>query len=325
MGWHPPGEWRMTGRLRRSASIHTGAHIRLTVKLISLMSTQTHQLESTDLLNSRQFLIAVRRLADSLSYGTDASPFRGSGTEYVQSRIYQPGDPVRSIDWRVTARTRKFHVKEFETPKRLACYLLVDTSASMVVSSTRKSKYALAVHIAGGLAFACLDRISPVAMIAVGERDLKIKPSLSRDKIMQWLYKLRYYTLSEETRLQHRLTELSPQLRSRALLIVLSDLHEPGAIATLKNLAQRHDVAALQLQDPAEIGIRRAGFLRAREAETGRVWATRGRKLGIDQAWLQQELKRGRVDHLLLRTDEPVANRLRHFFKLRGLLGRGAR
>jgi uncharacterized protein (DUF58 family) len=289
------------------------------------MPPPTYQLESTDPLNSRQFLIAVRRLADSLSYGTDASAYRGTGTEFVQSRAYQPGDPVRSIDWRVTARTRKFHVKEFETPKRLACYLLVDTSASMVVSSTPRSKYALAVHIAGGLAFACLDRISPVAMIAVGQRELKINPSLSRDKILQWLYKLRHYTLAEETRLRERLVELTPQLSSRALIIVLSDLHDPTAIASLKNLAQRHDVAAIQLQDPAETGIRRAGFLRAREAETGRVWATRGGRLGIDQVWLAQELKRGRVDHLLLPSDQPVAHRLRHFFKSRGLLGKGAR
>ena len=284
-----------------------------------------YQLDSIDTLDSRQFVMAVKRLADSLSYGTDASPFLGSGTEYVQSRLYQPGDPVRSIDWRITARTNKYHVKEFETPKRMPCYLLVDTSASMTVSSVEKSKYATAVYMAGGLAFACLDRISPVAVMSVGETDLRYTPSLSRDKIMQWLHKLRPYRVTEKTMLQDRLRELGPLLRNRSLIIVLSDLHQPEAIVPLKRLGQQHDVVALQLQDPAEVELRGAGFIRAREAETGRTITTRGRNLGIDQEELKQELKRARVDHLLIPTDQPIAYRLRHFFKSRGLLGRGAR
>ena len=283
------------------------------------------QLDSTDTLDSRQFVLAIKRLADSLSYGTDTSPFLGAGTDYVQSRLYQAGDPVRSIDWRITARTSKYHVKEFETPKRMPCYLLVDSSASMTVSSTKRSKYATAVFIAGGLAFACLDRISPVAVVGVGETELRYNPSLSRDKIMQWLHKLRHYNFNEETMLHSRLRELGPMLKNRSLIIVLSDLHQPESIPTLKRLGQQHDVVALQLVDLAEYDMRGAGFIRAREAETGRQITTRGRNMGIDQPLLVQELKRGRVDHLSIPTDEPIEYRLRHFFKSRGLLGRGTR
>jgi len=283
------------------------------------------ELEQTDRLDSRQFAIAIKALADSLSYGTDASPFVGSGTEYVQSRLYQPGDPIRSIDWRITARTKKYFTKEFETPKQMACYLLIDTSASMTVSSTRRSKYSVAVHIAGGLALACLDRISPVAVVGVGERDVRYEPSLSNDKVMQWLHRLRTYSVQEKTMLDDRLSELGPLLINRSLVVVISDLHQPSAIGSLKRLAQQHDVVAIQLQDPAELAMRGVGFLRAREAETGRPVTTRGSGMGIDQETLQAELKRGRVDHLVLRTDQPLASSLRHFFKSRGIAGRGAR
>lgn len=283
------------------------------------------EIQSIETLSSRQFVMAVKRLADSLSYGTDASPFLGSGTDYVQSRLYQPGDPVRAIDWRVTARTKKVFVKEFETPKRMPCYLLIDSSASMTVSSHRRSKYETAVFIAGGLAFACLDRISPVAVIGVGETDLRYQPSLSRDKIMQWLHRLRTYNFNEQTMLNQRLKEIGPMLSTRSLIIVLSDLHQPSAIAPLKTLGQQHDVVALQLADPAEEELRNVGFLRAQESETGRTVTTRGRNLGIDQDQLKQELNRAQVDHLLIPTDQSIEYRLRHFFKSRGLLGRSVR
>lgn len=279
-------------------------------------------LDTADHLNARQFQIAVRKLADALSYGTDHSPFLGSGIEYAQSRQYQPGDPVRSIDWRVTARTGKVFVKEYEAPKQMPCYLLVDTSASMTVSSTRRSKYAIAVHIAGGLAFACLDRVSPVGVVGVGGRTLRVEPSLSRGQILQWLHAFRTFRYDEPTTLGRRVAELAPTLANRCLVIVLSDLHDPGAVPALKFLAQRHDCVAIRLHDPAETGIRGAGFLRAGEAETGRVFVTRSARQWIEPEATATELKRAGVDHLLVRTDRPFVADLRNFLKDRNVLGR---
>lgn len=282
-------------------------------------------LDTCDTLDARQFLIAVKRLADSLSYGTDRSPFLGSGLEFVQSRPYQWGDPVRAIDWRVTARTGKVHVKEYETPKRLPCYLLMDTSASMTVSSVGRSKYAVAVHIAGGLAFACLERVSPVGVVGVGGRELRIEPSLSHDQVMQWLHRLRHFRYDEPTAIGRRLTQLAPTLTSRALVIVLSDLHDPRALPALKQMAQKHDCVVLHLVDPAERGLRGGGFLRAREAETGRAFVTRGRERWLDPDRVEQEMHRANIDYLRIDTDRQFVAKLRQFFKARGLLGRGAR
>ncbi len=283
------------------------------------------RLERCDPLETRQFHLAVRRLADTLSYGTDHSPFRGSGHEYVQSRAYQPGDPVKSIDWRVTARTARPYVKEYEAPKRMPVYLFIDTSASMTISSQPLSKYAWAVQIAGGLALACLDRVSPVGVVGAGERPLRITPSLSKVQIMEWLHRLRHYSLDETTSLAARVGEIAGWLPQRALLIILSDLHDTAAPTALRLAAQRHEVVVLQLRDPAEERIFGTGFFHAREAETGTAFLSRGRTLPVSEEAVAAELRRGGVDHLVLRIDQPIAAPLRQFLNGRGGLNRKAR
>lgn len=282
-------------------------------------------LDTCDTLSWKQFVLAVKKLADSFSYGSDHSRFLGAGIEFVQSRPYQAGDPVRSIDWRVTARTGRIYVKEYEAPKRLPCYLLLDTSASMAVSSVPRSKYAVALHLAGGLAFACLDRVSPVGVVGLGSRELRIAPSLSRPQILQWLHRLRRFRYDEATAVGRRIAQLAPTLTSRAVVIVLSDLHDPQALPALKLLAQRHDCVVLQCRDPAETGLRGAGFLRAREAETGRALVAPGRRCWLDGEAVAQQLRRAGIDHLLIDTDQPFVQRVRQFLKARDLLGRGVR
>jgi uncharacterized protein (DUF58 family) len=276
-------------------------------------------------LAARKFVVAVRRLADDLTYGLDGSRFLGSGIDYVQSRIYQYGDPVKSIDWRVTARSTKVHVKEYEAQRRIAAWFLVDTSASMVVSSLARSKYELALQVAGGLALACLDRTSPVGVLGCGSRDVRIEPSLAKDRVLQWLLRLRRHAFDESTQIVRRLDQLRPTLGSRSIVIVCSDLHEEGAVHALALLAQRHEVAVVQFQDPAELFLRGTGFVRAQEAESSRAFVTSGRGPMLDQARIEQELRRGGVDHMLVRTDQPFVHRLRQFFRARGLSGRGAR
>ena len=289
------------------------------------MKPLTGSLESCDGLDGRQFAIAVRRLADSLQYGTDSSPFVASGIEYAQSRPYEAGDPVKQIDWRVTARMGRPFIKEYEAPKQMPIYLLIDTSGSMCVASTSMSKYAWAVQIAGGLALAALARMSPVGMIDCGERDLDARPSLSRHRMFLWLHQLRHYRFDEQTTLVEKLDQLSAVLTNRAMLIVLSDLRQPEAATRLKRLAQKHDCVVLQLTDPAERGRLRAGVFRGEEAETGEAFVGHGWSRWFRDDDTAAELRRGGIDHLELPMNEPFLHQLRGFLRKRDCLGRGAR
>jgi len=271
-----------------------------------------------DPVDSRQFELAVKQLADSIAFGPDDSIYHGSGVEYSQSRVYLPGDSVKLIDWKVTARTGKFYVKEYQEPRQIPLYILLDTSASMCVSSLRLSKYAWAVRIAAGLALAAQSRLTPVGLVTCGDRRVRIEPTLVRNDVLRWAHALRRHGYLEGTNLGRRVRELIPTLRRRSALVVLSDLHDPDAAAALRLVAQEHDLIVLHFRDPAETGVRGAGLFRGREAETGRTFFASGLRRWRLAGGLKRQLSRQRIDYLLVQTDRPILAPLRAFLRARG-------
>lgn len=278
-----------------------------------------------DPVDSRQFEVAVRRLANSLDFGQRDSVFHGAGLEFVQSRPYVAGDAVKFIDWKVSARLGKLYVKEFRETKQIPLYLLLDTSASMCVSSQPLSKYAWAVRVATGIGLAAQSSVTPVGLLGCGSRELHVRPTLSRNVVMEWAHQLRQHDFAEATSLGARARELAPALGKRTTVIVLSDLHDPDAIAALQVLAQRHDCVVLHFEDPAEQGLRGAGIIRGVEAESGRGFVGFGGRRHVDASGWKAELSRFGIDYLHLRTDEPILGRLTYFLKHRGFASRSAR
>lgn len=269
------------------------------------------------------FELVVRRLADDLAFGTDVSRFVGAGLEFAKSRPYEPGDSMRMIDWRVTARLGKPFVKEHETLKRTAIHIVVDTSASMGVGSTPLTKHDLAIWIAGTVGLAGQRRLSPVALIGGGERGTRFEPSLRSSDLWRALDPLRAPGLAEQTRLADRLEDLDVRIARSSVIIVLSDLHDPGTLPALRHAAQRHDCLAIHLVDPAERGRLRAGFFRGQEAETGRTFLATGFSEWGRASAMAGECARSGVSYLRLQTDEEFVPPLRQFLAFRPGSGGG--
>lgn len=269
------------------------------------------------------FDIVIRRLADDLAFGSDASRLLGGGLEYASSRPYVPGDSVRLLNWRLTARTGRAFVREYEALKRTNAYLLVDTSASMAVSSAQRSKHDLAVWIASALGLVAQRRMSPVAIVGGGERSVPLVASLSRSDLWQALEPLRAHDFAERTTLAERLRQTATRATRASLFVVLSDLHDPQAVPAIRSAAQRHDVAVIHLLDPTETRPLRAGFFRAREAETGREFLGTGATRLAAPEETRADLLRSGADYLRLETDRPFIPPLRHFLAARGALARG--
>ncbi|MEI8243027.1 MAG: DUF58 domain-containing protein [bacterium] len=276
-------------------------------------------------VNARQFAVATRRLANSLVFGTEDSIFHGCGIEYAQPRPYVPGDPIKSMDWKVTARTGRYYVKEYQEPKRMPVYILLDTSASMCVSSGPMSKYEWAVSIGAGLGLAAQMQMSPVGLLGCGQRQIHVKPTLSAGAVMEWAHELRRHGFLEATTFGRRVRELAPSLAARTLVIAITDLHDPDAIPAMKWLGADHDAIVLHLQDPAELGIPGSGFFRGQEAETGMAFIGHGAKTWDFSDAARHQLMRYQVDYLRLRTDEKILPRLRFFMRRRTRGGSGGR
>lgn len=269
--------------------------------------------------------MVVRRMADELAFGVDPSRFIGAGLEYAQSRPYMPGDPVKSIDWRITARLNRPFVKEYDTLKRMSLYLVVDTSASMAIASTSLTKHDMAVWIAAAVGLVGQRHMRPVAVVGGGERETRLTPSLRIHDLWHSLEPLRMGDVSEQTNLVESLDRLRTRIDRTSVVMVLTDLHEPGIADAFCRMSQKHDCIAVHLVDPAEYGKLRAGFFLGQEAETGRTFLAHGRTHWQDPSWADKELARSGVSCIRLRTDEPFIAPLRHFLAYRAVMERAMR
>ncbi len=280
-------------------------------------------LRPPDELARGDFEMVVRRLADDLAFGMDLSRFIGSGLEYAQSRPYSAGDPIKMMDWKITARLGKPFVKEYDTPKRTNVFIIVDTSASMGVSSAIITKHDLAVWIASAIGLIAQRRMSPVGVIGGGERETRLNPSLNRGDLWQALDPLRASNLSEGTRLSDRLADLDLRAKRSSVFIVISDLHDPDAIPAIRHASQKHDCVAIHLMDPAERGRLRAGFFRGQEAESGRSFVAHSNSAWGREGEVAADFARCGTSYLRLQTDQPFIAPLRHFLSFRPMMGGG--
>ena len=123
--------------------------------------------------------------------GLHHSKLRGRGVDFDQVRVYQPGDDVRTIDWRVTARTQEPHTKLFHEERERPIYLLVEQSRQLFFGSGLMFKSVLAARAAGLIGWAALghnDRIG--GLVFGGQDNHEIKPRRSKQSLLQLLARL---------------------------------------------------------------------------------------------------------------------------------------
>src|SRR5437016_10470976 len=104
----------------------------------------------------RMIEITTRKRVDDMMSGQYRSNFKGQGVQFSEHRLYVPGDDIRHIDWKVSARSRDPLVKKYEEERELTLFLVVDVSGSSAFGSTLKLKSEIIAEIAGMLAYAAI-------------------------------------------------------------------------------------------------------------------------------------------------------------------------
>lgn len=290
--------------------------------------------ENDILKRVRKIEIKTRGLSNEIFAGKYHTAFRGRGMSFSEVREYRVGDDVRDIDWNVTARSRKPHIKVYEEERELTMMLLVDVSGSRMFGSSELLKKNVITEIAAVLAFSAAQNNDKVGCIFFSDRVEKfIPPKKGRQHILMIIRELiGFKPEGRGTSLSEPLRFLAAVSKKRTTSFLLSDFMDSEADAAafeeaLKITGGRHDLVGIRVYDHREQELPDVGILELEDAETGeKVWidsSSRRVREAYANDWARRNqrietmLKQNRIDTATVATDEDYVAALIKLFKQR--------
>jgi uncharacterized protein (DUF58 family) len=219
-------------------------------------------------LNSLE--LKCRRPVAHLLAGEYRSIFRGRGIEFDDVRAYQAGDDIRSMDWKVTARTGEPHIKRFIEEREQYFYLLVDVSASMLHGQAGRKRQTTA-EVGSLLTLAATKNQDRVGLLLFTEQIEHVVPAgKSRRHALQIMDKLlNFIPEGKQTGYSQVLNRFGHMARKHSVVFVISDFLSEGYMDELSALACHHDVNAIHVLDHPQFESELSGMIRVEDAETG--------------------------------------------------------
>lgn len=199
----------------------------------------------------------------SSASGPSLSPLRGRGMEYAESREYVPGDDVRHIDWRLTARSGKTHTKLFQAERERVTLLVADTAPALYFGTRERFKSVQAARMGAVAAWASLREGGRFGALRGSRAEPPLPPASGARGVLRVLGALaRWYARrpEDDAGLDVALDMAARMLRPGARLIVLADASSAGGIdaSRWRQLAARSEVLVLMPTDPVETDPPRA-------------------------------------------------------------------
>jgi uncharacterized protein (DUF58 family) len=224
-------------------------------------------------IDNMQMLAKV--LVEGFVLGLHRSPYRGFSVEFAEYRQYSPGDEIKHIDWKVFGKTDRYYIKQFEEETNLACYIVLDASASMAYKSKEKglTKLQYASYMAACLSYFIMRQRDAVGlMIFDSEVRTVLPPRMRQSHLKHVMSALDELKPGKETNIAQPLHHLADGLKRRGLVILISDLlDDPDAVlSALQHFRfQGHDIIVFQVMDNAELTFPFNSMTEFSDLETG--------------------------------------------------------
>ncbi len=266
----------------------------------------------------RNIEINSNRLSDEIFSGEYHSFFKGNGMEFSDIRRYSPGDEIKNIDWKVTARQRKTYVKQFREEREMNFFLLIDISESNNFTKKRD----LIAEISAVLAFSAVKNNDKVGAIFFTDEVEKLIPLKKGKKhtlsIMEILFK--YF---DENHLEKKLKKTSIKnvleyfakiQKRRSIIFLISDFFDGDYEKQIKILSKKHDLILIKISDKNKDVIPKGAVFTFIDSETGEVMTIENLKSEIRLNDFINLDKRNLVE---ISTDDDYVKKLSLFFKRR--------
>ena len=273
------------------------------------------------------------RMVDTIMAGQYRSIFRGAGIEFEEVREYTPGDDVKSIDWKVSARMGRPFIKRYREEREQVVMLLVDMSASGRFGTTDSIKRETAAEIAAILAFnAIRNNDKAGAILFTDQVERYIPPKKGSAHVWRLIREIFTFEPNHSgTDILAAVDFLARVCRKRSVAFLVSDFlvesFDRQTTLRIRSAARKHELVSVLISDPGEFRLPEGGIVALEDLETGRVRyldagdrATRERfqagRRAVHDAILNIH-KRMDMDCIEMPTDGDAADQLVRYFRYR--------
>ncbi len=202
----------------------------------------------------RHLDLYARKKAEGLLHGAHKSRRKGVSTEFDHHKQYMPGDPIKHMDWKVSARHEHYFIKRYIEDTSLSVRLVVDSSASQKQTTGGVSTWLQTARLAASLAYLVLRQRDAVGMIMASTgQTVWLPTSSTQTQLVRILQALVNATPRDADALQVSLRALLERESRRGLVVIISDLmFDPDTVRLdmRKLQARGHEVILIQVRDP---------------------------------------------------------------------------